>query len=135
MKKYFQLSCHALMLTAFFALAFTGHLDLPAIVIFSIGLVISLLRTIRGLPPPLSPRGAFVLSCGYIIFFVFDSVIVSRSFIPASIHLVLFLQLAKVYQEKTDKDYFYLIVLSFLQVLAARPSRSTCRLSQLSFCS
>src|SRR6185295_5057 len=37
----------------------------------------------------------------------------------ASIHLVLFLELAKLYQEKTDKDYFYLIVLSFLQVLAA----------------
>ena len=72
-----------------------------------------------GLPPPLSPRGAFVLSCGYILFFLFDSILVSRSFIPASIHLVLFLQLAKVYQEKDDKDYFYLIVLSFLQILAA----------------
>ncbi len=33
--------------------------------------------------------------------------------------MVLFLQLAKVYQEKDDKDYFYLIVLSFLQILAA----------------
>lgn len=119
MKKYFQLSCHALMITAFFALAFTGRLDLPAIGIFSVGLLISVIRTIRGLPPPLSSRGAFVLSCGYIIFFLFDSILISRSFIPASIHLVLFLQLAKVYQEKDDKDYFYLIVLSFLQILAA----------------
>ncbi len=71
MKKYFQLSCHALMITAFFALAFTGRLDLPAIGIFSIGLLISVIRTIRGLPPPLSSRGAFVLSCGYIVFFLF----------------------------------------------------------------
>src|SRR5215467_7020992 len=119
MKRYFQLSCHVLMITAFFALAFTGRLDAPAILIFSVGLAISVIRTIKGLPPPLSARGAFLLSCAYILFFLVDSAAVSRSFIPASIHLVLFLQLVKVYQEKTDKDYFYLIVLSFLQILAA----------------
>jgi transglutaminase-like putative cysteine protease len=119
MKRYFQLSCHALMITAFFALAFTGRLDAPAILIFSVGLAISVIRTIRGLPPPLTSRGAFLLSCAYVLFFPFDSAVVSLSFIPASIHLVLFLQLVKLYQEKTDKDYFYLIVLSFLQILAA----------------
>jgi transglutaminase-like putative cysteine protease len=45
--------------------------------------------------------------------------IFSGSFIPASIHLVLFLQIAKLYQEKTEKDYLYLLILSFLQILAA----------------
>jgi hypothetical protein len=119
MKRYFQLSCHALMITAFFGLAFTGRLDAPAILIFSVGLAISVIRTIRRLPPPLTARGAFLLSCAYILFFVFDSGVLSSSFIPAAIHLVLFLQLAKLYQEKTEKDYFYLIVLSFLQILAA----------------
>jgi transglutaminase-like putative cysteine protease len=119
MKRYFQLSCHALMITAFFALAFTGRLDAPAILIFSVGLAISVIRTIRALPPPLTSRGAFLLSCAYVLFFLLDSLVFSRSFIPASIHLVLFLQLVKLYQEKTDKDYFYLIVLSFLQILAA----------------
>jgi hypothetical protein len=107
------------MIAAFFALAFTGRLDTPSIVIFTIGVAGSVYRTIRRLPPPLTPRGAFLLSCGYIFFFLIDSVILSRSFIPASIHLVLFLQLAKLYQDKTDKDYLYLIILSFLQILAA----------------
>ena len=72
-----------------------------------------------GLPEPLSARWAFVLSCAYIVFFLFDMMILSASFIPASIHLVLFLQVAKMYQEKNDRDYLYLIILSFLQVLAA----------------
>src|SRR6516164_11315885 len=119
MNRYFQVSCHALMISAFFALVLTGRLDAPAIVIFTIGLGISVYRTIKGLREPLSPRGAFLLSCGYIFFFLIDSTIISRSFIPGAIHLVLFLQLAKLYQEKTEKDYFYLIVLSFLQILAA----------------
>ena len=59
------------------------------------------------------------MSLGYIFFFVFDAAILSRSFITASIHLVLFLELAKLAQEKQDKDYLYLIILAFLQVLAA----------------
>jgi transglutaminase-like putative cysteine protease len=55
----------------------------------------------------------------YIVFFVFDAVALSRSLISATVHMVLFLELAKLYQEKTDKDYFYLIILSFLKILAA----------------
>jgi transglutaminase-like putative cysteine protease len=107
------------MITAFAALALTGRLDAPSIVLFTIGLIVSVYRTIRGLPEPLSPRMAFVVSCVYILFFFFDMLTLSGSFIPASIHLVLFLQIAKLYQEKTDRDYLYLIILSFLQILAA----------------
>ena len=119
MQRYFQISCHALMISAFFGLVLTGRLDSPAIVIFTIGLGVSVYWTVKGLPAPLSSHGAFVLSSAYILFFLFDSAIISRSFIPASIHLVLFLQLLKLFQEKTDKDYLYLIILSFLQILAA----------------
>jgi len=92
------------MITAFFALALTGRLDTPSIIGVTSALGVSLIRTLRGLPPPLTYRGAFLLSCGYIVFFMIDTLIISRSFIPASIHLVLFLQLAKLYQEKSDKD-------------------------------
>src|SRR4029077_1557639 len=119
MRRYFQLSCHALMISAFAALAMTGRLDAPSIVLFTTGLGISVYRTLKGLREPLSARWAFVLSCIYIIFFLVDMLVLSGSFIPASIHLVLYLQIAKLYQEKTDKDYLYLIILSFLQILAA----------------
>jgi len=119
MQRYFQISCHALVITAFFALVFTGRLDTPAIVVFTVGLGVSCYRTVKGLRPPLSPRGTFLLSCGYLLFLVLDMLAISRSFITAAIHLVLFLQLAKLYQEKEDRDYFYLFVLSFLQVLSA----------------
>ena len=119
MQRYFQISCHALMISAFAALALTGRLDTPAIVIYAMGLSVSVYRALKGLPEPLSPRGAFILSCVYVVFFVFDMMVLSASFIPASIHLVLFLQVAKLYQKKADRDYLYLIVLSFLQILAA----------------
>jgi len=119
MQRYFQISVHALIISAFIALTLTGRLDGPSMVFFTIGLAVSVYRTLKRMPPLLTPRGAFYSSSGYILFFVFDTFAISRSFIPASIHLVLFLELAKLYQDKKDKDYFYLIVLSFLQVLAA----------------
>jgi transglutaminase-like putative cysteine protease len=118
-KRYLELSIHALTLTAFLGLAMTGRLDLPAIVLFLAGTLWSLYRTVKGLPAALQSRSAFVLSCIYIGFFAFDMAAISRSFIPATIHLVLFLELLKLHQDKNDKDFFYLIVLAFLKVLAA----------------
>src|SRR5947208_723872 len=115
MQRYFQISVHALIVSAFIALALTGRLDGPSMVFFTIGLAVSVFRTLKRMPPLLTPRSAFYFSCGYILFFVFDTFLISGSFIPASIHLVLFLEIAKLYQEKKDRDYFYLIVLSFLQ--------------------
>jgi len=119
MQRYFQLSVHALILTAFLALAMTGRMDALSIVLFSIFSVWSLRRTIKDIPPPLTSRSALFLSCIYIVVFLFDMAAVSRSFIPATIHLVLFLEILKLYQEKMDRDYFYLIVLAFLKILAA----------------
>src|SRR5207237_3787523 len=111
MRRYFQISCHLLIISAFAALALTGRLDMPSIMIFTIAMLVSMYRTVKGLAEPLSARGAYAMSWADIFFFRFDMLILSVSFIPASIHLVLFLQLAKLYQEKTDKDSLYLIVL------------------------
>ncbi len=119
MERYFQISFHALILTAFIALAETGRLDIPSIVLFLICFGITANRALKGRPAFLTARAAFLMSLGYIFFFVFDAAIVSRSFITASIHLVLFLELAKLAQEKQDKDYLHLIILAFLQILAA----------------
>jgi transglutaminase-like putative cysteine protease len=119
MQRYFQISVHALIITAFIALALTGRLDLISIVFFMLGWSYSAYRSAKAMPPLISSRDAFVLSCGYILFFFIDGTIFSRSFIPATIHLVLLLELAKLFERKSDRDYFYLIVLSFLKVLAA----------------
>jgi Domain of unknown function (DUF3488). len=119
MKRYFELSTHSLVMAAFLALAFTGRLDMPSIVIFSVGILWSLYRTWKQLPALSNAQGIFYLSCAYIVFFVADNLVISRSFIPSTVHMVLFLQLAKLHQKKTDRDYFYLIILAFMMVLAA----------------
>ena len=119
MERYFQISFHALILTAFIALVETGRIDIGSILLFLVCFAVTTYRVLKGQPPLLTARDAFFLSLGYIFFFVFDSLILSRSFVSAIIHLVLFLEIAKLAQDKRDKDYLYLILLAFLQVLAA----------------
>ena len=119
MERYFQISFHALILTAFIALVETGRIDIGSIVLFLVFFGVTTRRVLKGQPPLLTARGAFFLSLGYIFFFVLDSLILSGSFISAIIHMVLFLEIAKLAQTKEDKDYLYLILLAFLQVLAA----------------
>jgi transglutaminase-like putative cysteine protease len=119
MERYFQISFYALILTAFVALAETGRLDIPSVLVFLVALAFIVRREFSDGPPLLAPRGAFFLSLGYIFFFVVDAIILSRSFVSAIIHMVLFLELAKLAQKKADKDYLYLMMLAFLQVLAA----------------
>src|SRR5438552_11269856 len=48
-----------------------------------------------------------------------EMIIQTTSFNTAVIHLVDCLQGAKIYHEKNDRNYLYLIILSFLQILAA----------------
>ena len=119
MKRYTEISCHVLVGTAFLALAMTGRLDLLAIILFTPGWAISLYRAARELPPALTARSAFYLSCTYVVLIVLDLGVYSRSLIGTAVHMVLVLELIKLYQEKTPRDYLYLIILAFLKILAA----------------
>jgi hypothetical protein len=119
MKRYFDVSVHALVLTAFVALAVTGRLDASSIAVFAAGLLWSLYRTLRQMPPLLSPSATLYLSCSYVVFLLVDMLLLSNSFVPATVHMVLFLSLTKLHQSKSERDYFYLIILAFLMILAA----------------
>jgi transglutaminase-like putative cysteine protease len=56
----------------------------------------------------------------YVPVFVLDIFLFSGSFVPATLHLILFVHLVKSYESsRQDRDHVYLLILSFLEVLAA----------------
>jgi transglutaminase-like putative cysteine protease len=118
-KRYCEISCLAVVGSAFLALAFTGRLDALSIAVFTVTFAVSFYRTLRNLPPLLSTSRAHHLSWVYIVIAILDLAFLSRSLIGTAIHMVLFLEAAKLHQDRTDRDYLYLIVLSFLMILAA----------------
>jgi protein-glutamine gamma-glutamyltransferase len=68
----------------------------------------------------LEHRFGNLLTWIYVPVFVLDIFLFSGSFVPATLHLILFVQIVKSWQpSKQDRDHLYLLILSFLQVLAA----------------
>ena len=60
-----------------------------------------------------------MLTLAYLAFYLTDYLLLSGLFLNATVHLVLFVMLLRLYSAKRDRDYYFLAVLAFLMVLAA----------------
>ena len=118
-ERYFEISLYLLIVTGFFTLATTGKLDVLAILFVSAGLLFRGYLLFRRQNLVLSEHWTTMLTIGYVAFYVFDFFLLSRSFVVASVHLVLFSMVVKIFSVQRDRDLLYLAVLSFLEVLAA----------------
>ena len=59
------------------------------------------------------------LTLGYVAFYLADYFVFSGLFVTATVHLVLFVMVVRLFSTKRDRDYYFLAVISFLMVLAA----------------
>jgi protein-glutamine gamma-glutamyltransferase len=118
-QRYFEVALYLLVLCSFGTLASTGGLDLPTVLLVSAALLFRgyLLATRRTLLIPESWTTALTL--GYVAFYLADYFVFSRVFVSATVHLVLFVMVVRLFSTKRDRDYYFLAVISFLMVLAA----------------
>jgi transglutaminase-like putative cysteine protease len=118
-ERYFNVALYLLVLSGFGTLASTGGLDLPAVVL--VGLAIGLrgiqLLTRREFVIP--ERWTTVLTLIYVFIYLADYFFLSRGFLAASVHLVLFAMVVRLFSLQRTRDHYTLAVLSFLMVLAA----------------
>src|ERR1700731_5351513 len=118
-ERYFNVALYLLVLSGFGTLASTGELDLPAVVL--VGLALSLrgfqLLTQREFVIP--ERWTTVLTLIYVAIYLADYFLLSRSFLTATVHLVLFAMVIRLFSLQRTRDHYMLAVLSFLMVLAA----------------
>ena len=119
MDQFFELSLLGLLGSGFLAVAGSGYLDLPTVIVTSAALIIRAL-TVAGLFHfELPPIVVTVLTLAYIGFYPIDYVFISHTFIPAAIHLVFFVAVVKILSAHTNRDYLFLKVIAFLELLAA----------------
>ena len=118
-ERYFNVALYLLVLTGFGALASTGGLDLPAVV--GVGMALALrgyqLLTRRDFAIP--ERWTNILTLIYVFIYLTDYFFISRSFLGANVHLVLFLIVVRLFSLQRTRDHYLLAALSFLMVLAA----------------
>ena len=117
--RFFELSLLGLLASGFLAVAGSGYLDLPTIVLTTAALVIRALLVAGLIRFELPPMVVTLITVAYIAFYPIDNFYVSRSFIPAAIHLVFFVAVVKILTARTDRDYLFLKVIAFLELLAA----------------
>jgi transglutaminase-like putative cysteine protease len=116
---YFELALYLLVLTGFGTLAGTGGLDLPSIVLVAIALAVRGYLLAKRRSFVISERWTTPLSTAYFVFFGIDYVVVSRSFLPATVHLALFGVVVRTFSIRRERDHITLAILAFLMVLAS----------------
>jgi transglutaminase-like putative cysteine protease len=124
-ERYFEISLLLSLGTAFLTLASTGKLDLPSVALVSCALLIRLWGYVKERDLSLSPRTVSRLAIFYIFFFWLDLFVFSSgptlldSMLTATVHLILFATVVKVFSPRSYRDYAYLATLSFMMMLAS----------------
>jgi protein-glutamine gamma-glutamyltransferase len=118
-ERFFQYSLLGLVASGFLALAGSGHLDPVTIVITTAALVVRALLIAGVLDFEVPGTVTTWLALAYVIFYAIDFQFLSRDFMTATVRLVLFLAAVKTVSASTSRDYVYLRIVAFLELLAA----------------
>ena len=118
-QRYFEISLFSMLGVSFLTVAFTGKLDLISILLVFLALVVKFWGYIRDRDIRLDPRTVTRLSIFYILFYFFGLVFLSPGevidqVLNATVHLIFFTAVIKVFSASSHRDYIYLAVLSFL---------------------
>jgi len=117
--KYFELSLYLLVLMGFATLASTGGLDLATILLVGTALAVRGFLLAERRRVVFSERWTTPLTIAYFVFYAADYFLLSRSFLAATVHLVLFAVVVRTFSLRRDRDYTTLAILAFLMVLAS----------------
>jgi transglutaminase-like putative cysteine protease len=117
--RYFELSVYLLVLMGFGTLASTGGLDLTTILLVGAALALRGYMFAKRRRLVISERWTTPLTIGYFVFYGADYLLLSRSFLTATVHLVLFAVVVRTFSLRRDRDYTMLAILAFLMVLAS----------------
>ena len=116
---YFELALYLLVLTGFATLASTGGLDLPSTILVGVALAVRGYQLAKRQRFVISEAWTTPLSIAYFVFFAADYFILSRGFLPATVHLALFGVVVRMFSLRRERDHVTLAILAFLMVLAS----------------
>ena len=117
--KYFEVSIYLLVLIGFGTLASTGGVGLLWVMLAGAALAARGYLLARRQRAVVSERWTTPLTIAYFIFYGADYLFFSRSFLAATVHLVLFAVVIRTFSLRRDRDYVTLAILAFLMVLAS----------------
>ena len=118
-ERFFEFSLLGLLTSGFLAVVGSGYLDLPTTLLTGAGLILRALLVAGVVRFQFSARWINAITLLYIGFFPLDFLYVSREFIPATVHLLCYLAVLRILSARTNRDYFFVKIIAFLELLAA----------------
>ena len=118
-ERYFNVALYLLVLSGFGALASTGGLDLPTVILVCVALLLRGYQLLARREFAIPENWTTYLTIVYVFVYLADYFFLSRSFLGATVHLVLFAMVVRLFSLQRTRDHYMLAVLSFLMVLAA----------------
>ena len=103
-ERFFQLSLLGLVASGYLAVAGSGYLDTPTIVLTAAGLLLRALGICGLIRLEISERATTAVTVAYSAFFVADYFLLSRDFLAATVHLLFFLAVMKILTARTSRD-------------------------------
>ncbi len=119
LQRYFEIALYLLVFTGFGTLVSTGGLSIGTALVVSAALLVRgyLLLARRAWLIPESWTAWLTL--GYVAFYLADYFLISGGFLNATVHLVLFVMVVRLFSAQRDRDFYFLSVIAFLMVLSA----------------
>src|SRR5258708_4501408 len=118
-ERFFEFSILGLVASGFLALAGSGFLDMPTIVLTAAGLMLRGLLVSGLIRFRLSVAWLNAATLAYIAFSPIDYLYISREFVPTTVHLICYLAVLRILTARSNRDYSFVKVISFLELLAA----------------
>ena len=118
-ERFFQLSLLGLVSAGFLAVAGSGFLDTPTVVLVSIGLALRGAAVAGLISLDLPDFIVNIITLAYIGFFALDYFFLSRGLLEATVHLVCFLAVMKILTARTNRDYVYTASIALVELVAA----------------
>ncbi len=118
-ERFFQFALLGLVASGYLAVAGSGYLDTPTVVLTGAGLVLRGLFICGLVRLEISERASVLIAVAYAGFYALDYFLLSRDFLTATVHLVFFLAVLKIFTARTGRDYLYTALIAFLELVAA----------------
>src|SRR5579885_1981765 len=118
-ERFLQFSLLGLVTSGYLAVAGSGYLDLPTVILTGAGLLLRGLLIQGAVSLKISQRTITLATLIYTAFYLLDYRLLSRSFLASTVHLVFFLAVMKILTATSNRDHLYTAVIAFLELVAA----------------
>ena len=119
LQRYFEVALYLMVFAGFGTLASTGGPGMGTVLLVGAALVFRGYLLFKRRAWLIPERWTTILTVAYVAFYAADYFLISRGFLNATVHLVLFVMVVRLFSAQRDRDFYFLAVIAFLMVLAA----------------